>query len=99
MGETMGKPNIIFILIDDRGWRGTACCGSNFYETPVIDSISKNRMMFIDAYASAPVCSPTRTSIMGGKYPALMGLRTGWEAKITHSVCINQGLLNNLKKA
>jgi len=71
------KPNIIFILIDDMGWKDLSCCGSTFYETPHIDQLSAQGMRFTDAYASCPVCSPTRASVMTGKYPATAGI-TDW---------------------
>ena len=73
----MKKPNIIFILIDDMGWRDLACCGSEFYETPNIDRLAGQGMRFTDAYAACPVCSPTRASILTGKYPATVGI-TDW---------------------
>ena len=68
------KPNIIFILIDDMGWMDLTCQGSSFYETPNIDALAKEGMRFTDAYAACPVCSPTRASILTGKYPARLGL-------------------------
>jgi len=68
------KPNIVLILIDDLGWHQLGCYGSKFYETPNIDKFAKEAMRFTDAYAAAPVCSPTRISIMTGKYPARMHL-------------------------
>ncbi len=70
----MNKPNIIFILMDDMGWVDLSCMGSKFYETPNIDSLARDGMMFTDAYASCPVCSPTRASLMTGKYPARVGI-------------------------
>ena len=70
----MQKPNIVFFLIDDMGWMDLACQGSKFYETPNIDSLAKDGMLFTDAYAACPVCSPTRASLMSGKYPARVGL-------------------------
>lgn len=73
----MKKPNIIFILIDDMGWKDLSCCGSTFYETPHIDQLAAQGMRFTDAYASCPVCSPTRASVMTGKYPATVGI-TDW---------------------
>ena len=66
----MAKPNIIFILIDDLGWADLACYGSRFYETPHLDRLAAEGLRFTDAYAACPVCSPTRASIMTGKYPA-----------------------------
>jgi arylsulfatase A-like enzyme len=70
----MTKPNVIFILIDDMGWKDIACMGSEFYETPNIDKLRSAGMLFSDAYAACPVCSPTRASIMSGKYPARVGV-------------------------
>jgi arylsulfatase A-like enzyme len=70
----MNKPNVILILIDDMGWMDITCQGSSFYETPNIDRMAKEGMVFTDAYAACPVCSPTRASIMSGKYPARIGL-------------------------
>ncbi len=71
------KPNIVFILVDDLGWADAGCFGSKFYETPNIDRLAAQGMRFTDAYAACPVCSPTRASIMTGKYPARLHL-TDW---------------------
>ena len=68
------KPNILFILADDLGWSQVGCYGSRFYETPNIDRLATEGMRFTDAYAACPVCSPTRASIMTGKYPARLHL-------------------------
>ncbi len=68
------KPNIIFILIDDLGWSDVGCHGSDFYETPNLDALAMEGMRFTDAYAACPVCSPTRASILTGKYPATLGV-------------------------
>lgn len=73
----MSKPNIIFILLDDYGWKDSTCYGSSFYETPNVDRLCAEGMKFTDAYASCPVCSPTRASVMTGKYPATVGI-TDW---------------------
>lgn len=71
------RPNIILIVIDDLGWRDLGCYGSSFYETPHIDELARDGMLFSDAYASAPVCSPSRASVLSGKYPARVGV-TQW---------------------
>jgi len=68
------KPNFIFILLDDMGWRDVGCFGSAFHESPSIDRLASQGMKFTDAYAACPVCSPTRASIMTGKYPARLAL-------------------------
>ena len=73
----MSRPNIIFILLDDFGWRDLVCYGSEFYETPNIDRLAAESMRFTDAYASCPVCSPTRASVVTGRYPATVGI-TNW---------------------
>ena len=65
-------PNIVFILVDDLGWTDLGCYGSTFYDTPNIDRLAASGLRFTDAYAACPVCSPTRASIMTGKYPARM---------------------------
>jgi len=70
----MGQPNIVFILIDDMGWMDLGCYGSSFYETPNLDRLAAGGMRFTDAYASSPVCSPARASIMTGKTPARIPL-------------------------
>ena len=68
------KLNFVFILIDDMGFKDIGCYGSSFYETPNIDKLADDGMRFTDAYAACPVCSPTRASIMTGKYPARLNL-------------------------
>jgi arylsulfatase A-like enzyme len=70
-------PNFLFILVDDLGWKDLGCTGSTFYETPHLDRFAASSMQFTNGYASCPVCSPTRASIMTGKYPARLGI-TDW---------------------
>jgi len=72
-----GKPNIIILLVDDLGWRDVGYMGSKFYETPNIDNLAKQGMIFTNAYAACAVCSPTRASIQTGRYPARIGV-TDW---------------------
>ena len=67
-------PNFVFILFDDMGWADVGYQGSDFYETPNIDRLASQGMRFSNAYAACPVCSPTRASIMTGKYPARLHL-------------------------
>ena len=69
------KPNIVFILADDLGYMDIHANNPNtFYETPNLDLLAKEGMRFTSAYAAAPVCSPTRASILTGKYPARLQL-------------------------
>ena len=72
--EVPSRPNVVFILADDLGWSQIGCYGSRFYRTPHIDRLAAQGMRFTDAYAACPVCSPTRASIMTGKYPARLHL-------------------------
>jgi arylsulfatase A-like enzyme len=67
--DNFQKPNIIFFLVDDLGWADTEPYGSEFYETPNIKKLAQEGMLFTQAYAANPVCSPTRASILSGKYP------------------------------
>lgn len=64
------RPNILFILIDDMGWMDLGCQGNAHLHTPNIDRLASEGMRFTDAYAPAPVCSPTRAAILTGHSPA-----------------------------
>jgi len=66
--------NFVFILMDDLGWRDLACYGSPFYETPNLDRLAVGGVRFTDAYATCPVCSPSRASVHTGRYPARVGV-------------------------
>ena len=82
LGGAAEKPrlNIVFILIDDMGWTDLGCYGSDYYETPNVDRLAQQGMKFTDAYAASCVCSPTRVSILTGKYPGRL--------HITHAIPI-----------
>lgn len=66
--------NVVVILVDDLGWADIGLNGSTFYETPHIDALGRDGVNYRNAYASAPVCSPTRASLLTGKYPARVGV-------------------------
>ena len=68
--STADQPNIVFILADDLGWMDLGCYGSDLHETPVLDKLAKQSVRFTNAYAASPVCTPTRASILTGKFPA-----------------------------
>ena len=74
------SPNVVFVLVDDLGWADLGCYGSELHETPNIDQLARESMRFTDAYAAAPVCSPTRASIMTGKYPARLHMTIWYES-------------------
>ncbi|HUG19143.1 MAG TPA: sulfatase [Planctomycetaceae bacterium] len=67
-------PNIVFILADDLGWRDLSNEGSTYYESPHIDRIAREGMKFTRGYAACQVCSPSRASILTGKYPTKHGI-------------------------
>lgn len=71
------KPNVVLINVDDLGWTDLACYGSQYYETPNIDKLCSEGIKFSNAYAACAVCSPTRASILTGRYPARIGV-TDW---------------------
>ncbi len=71
------QPNVVLMVIDDLGQRDLGCYGSTFYKTPNIDKMAKDGLRFTDFYASCPVCSPTRASILTGRYPQRMNI-TDW---------------------
>lgn len=66
--ETFDRPNIVFILADDLGWKDTSVTGSTFYQTPHIDELAAQGIRFTDAYAT-PLCSPSRGAALTGRQP------------------------------
>ena len=70
------SPNIIFILMDDMGWRDVGFMGNRFVETPHLDRLARNGLVFTQAYASAPNCAPTRACLMSGQYTPRHGIYT-----------------------
>ena len=78
--QNIDQPNIIFITVDDLGWADLGCYGADLHETPNIDALASTSTLFTNSYAAAPVCSPTRASIMTGKTPANLQLTIWIEA-------------------
>ena len=80
--KNLTSPNFILILADDQGWNGTSVkmmhndpgSKSDYFETPNLELLAQRGMRFSDAYASAPVCAPSRYSIQFGKTPARLSL-------------------------
>ena len=64
------RPNIVFLLLDDMGYADIGAYGNTFHRTPNIDRLAAEGIRFTDAYAAAPNCSPTRASILTGRWPA-----------------------------
>lgn len=75
-GKSRKKPNIIFILADDLGWRDLGFMGSRYYETPRIDKLAEEGVGFTSAYSNAPNCAPTRACLMSGQYGPRHGVYT-----------------------
>ncbi len=71
---TADRPNIIFLLLDDMGYADIGAYGNTYHRTPNIDGLAQEGMRFTNAYAAAPNCSPTRASILTGRWPARIGL-------------------------
>ncbi len=67
-------PNVVFVSIDDLGWDELGCYGNTFNETPRIDRLAREGLRFTNAYAAAPLCSPSRAALMTGLYPARTGI-------------------------
>ena len=75
------NPNIILIIADDLGWTDLSFMGSNYYQKPNIDRLAKRGITFYNAYASATNCSPSRASMLSGKYAPEHGIFTVGESE------------------
>ncbi len=81
------QPNILFIYLDDFGWRDTGYMGSDFYETPQLDSLARGGLIFTDAYSCAANCAPARACLLSGQYTPrhrLFNVGTGPRGKAEH---------------
>ena len=86
------QPNYLFFLADDLGWKDLGCYGSTFYETPHLDKLASDGMLFTQAYTASTVCSPTRASVMTGQTPARHGC-TNYGGQIsTKHICLPKAL-------
>jgi arylsulfatase A-like enzyme/formylglycine-generating enzyme required for sulfatase activity len=74
-----GQPeqlNIVLIVADDLGWTDLSCMGSDFYETPEIDRLAAEGVMFTNAYSAAANCAPSRAALLSGQYAPRTGVYT-----------------------
>ena len=102
--KTNKKPNVVFILVDDLGLMDLSVTGSTFYETPNVDRIANEGMMFTQGYAASRVCSPSRASLMTGKFTARHGITdwigaasgTAWRAYNRHDMLLPAEYVHNL---
>jgi len=100
------KPNVLFILADDLGYTDLSCMGSKYYETPNIDQIAKSSMVFTNGYSACQVCSPSRASILTGKFPARHGITNyigeasgeDWRKNSRYSKLLPADYVHNLPK-
>ena len=74
--ELSNDPNIVLIIADDLGWKDVGFMGSDFYQTPNLDRLAGEGMVFNQAYASAANCAPSRASLMSGRYTTAHGIFT-----------------------
>ena len=79
----MGSPNIIFIMADDMGWGDLGCYGATKIPTPNMDQLARQGMRFTDAHSSSAVCSPSRYSVVTGRYC--------WRSRLQSSVLYGFG--------
>ena len=70
--KTRKKPNVVFFLIDDMGWKDLGCFGAKLYETPHIDQLCAQGIRFPQAYTSTAICSPARATALTGRHPMKM---------------------------
>ena len=67
------RPNIVFILADDLGWRDLRCAGHETHDTPHLDRLGREGTRFTQGYAAAPICSASRAALLTGRSPARLG--------------------------
>ena len=91
----MTRPNIVYILADDLGWCDLSAEGSDFYLSPNIDRIASEGMRYTQGYAACQVCSPSRASILTGKYPPRHGI-TDWIGANSGAAWRDVGRFNKL---
>src|SRR3954466_14673414 len=72
--QTSSKPNVVVILADDLGIGDLSCFGAKDVRTPNLDRLAKEGVRFADLHANSPVCSPSRASVLTGKYPQHAGI-------------------------
>lgn len=72
--DNKNSPNVVLIMADDLGWKDLHCYGNDQIDTPHIDQLAKQGLLFTDAYSAAPVCTPTRAALMTGESPARLNI-------------------------
>ena len=86
------RPNIILAMADDQGWGDMGYMGHKVLKTPVFDEMAKTGLRFDRFYAAAPVCSPTRASVLTGRHPNRMGCFQWGHTMRKHEITIAEAL-------
>ncbi|MEO9511858.1 MAG: sulfatase [Flavobacteriaceae bacterium] len=82
--KTLSTPNVIYINIDDLGWKDVGFMGSDLFETPNMDELAANGMTFTQGYAAAANCAPSRACLMSGQNTPRHGVYTVGESERGH---------------
>ena len=93
------KPNIILILADDLGYADLGCYGNSHVQTPHLDRMASNGMRFTDFHSNGPMCSPTRASILTGRYQQRVGVDGVGDRLNTDAITIAQRLRDDARYA
>lgn len=72
----MSKPNFVVFLTDDQGYGDLSCMGATDFCTPHLDGLARSGVRFTNWYSNSPVCSPSRASLLTGRYPGNAGVRS-----------------------
>ena len=92
--QAQKKPNIIFILTDDMGYSDISCFGGKLVSTPNIDKMAHDGTMFTQYYSAAPICSPSRTGLLTGMFPAEWNFTTFLNDRRSNSLAEQANYLN-----
>ncbi len=83
-GEEPDPPNLIVLLADDMGWKDPSCFGGTAVETPHIDALAADGMKWTQFYAASAVCTPTRVSVLTGRYPLRFDVRKHFRDRVSY---------------
>ncbi len=72
----MTRPNFIVFYTDDQGYGDLSCMGATDFKTPHLDRLAAEGVRFTNWYSNSPVCSPSRASVLTGRYPGNAGVRS-----------------------
>lgn len=75
-GNSRERPNVVIFLTDDQGYGDLSCMGNTDFRTPNLDRLAHSGVRFTDWYSNSPVCSPSRASLLTGRYPGNAGVRS-----------------------